>query len=57
MANLAAKLNSTRMQVSESFLVQFILNFLHAEFDQFQVTHNTLKEKWNFQEIKAMLIP
>ena len=56
MANLVAKLNSMGMQMSESFLVQFILNSLPAEFGQFQVNYNTLKEKWNFQEIKAMLI-
>ena len=56
MANLAAKLNAMGMEVSESFLVQFILNSLPTEFGQFQVNYNTLKEKWNFQEIKAMLI-
>ena len=44
------------MQMSESFLVQFIFNSLPTEFGKFQVNYNTLKEKWNFQEIKAMLI-
>ena len=56
MDNLAAKLNAIRMKVCESFLVQFILNSLPAEFGQFQVNYYILKEKWNFQEIKAMLI-
>lgn len=56
MANLAAKLKSMGMDVSESFLVQFIINSLPSEFGQFQVNYNTIKEKWNFQEIKAMLI-
>ena len=32
MANLAAKLNSMGMEVSESFLVQFILKSLPGEF-------------------------
>ena len=56
MVDLTTKLNAMEMEVSESFLVQFILNSFPAEFGQFQVNHNTLKEKWNFQEIKAILI-
>jgi len=44
------------MEGSESFLVQFIWNYLPTKFSQFQVNYNTLKEKWNFQEIKVMLI-
>jgi len=55
MVNLAAKFNSMGMQVSESFLVQIILNSLPTRFGQFQVNYNTLKEKWVFQEIKVML--
>ncbi|WVY98678.1 hypothetical protein V8G54_030829 [Vigna mungo] len=44
------------MEVNESFLVQFIMNSLPPEFGQFQVNYNTIKDKWNFQEIKAMLV-
>ncbi|WVZ18972.1 hypothetical protein V8G54_006294 [Vigna mungo] len=56
MANITARLKSMGMKVNESFLVQFIMNFLPPEFGQFQVNYNTLKDKWNFQEIKAMLV-
>lgn len=56
MANLAAKLKSMGMDVSDSFLVRFIMNSLPPEFGQFQVNYNTIKDKWNLQEIKAMLI-
>ncbi|KAK9725155.1 hypothetical protein RND81_05G125900 [Saponaria officinalis] len=45
MSNLASKLKTLGMDVSETFLVQFIMNSLPFEFD-----------KWNFQELKAMLI-
>ncbi|XP_050877643.1 uncharacterized protein LOC127081438 [Lathyrus oleraceus] len=45
MGNLAAKLKSFGMDVSESFLVQFIINSLPLEFGQFQVNYNTIKEK------------
>jgi hypothetical protein len=44
------------MDVGETFIVQFIMNSLPAEFGQFQVNYNTIKDKWNLQEIKAMLI-
>ena len=44
------------MEVSDFFLVQFIINSLPLEFDKFQVNYNTFKEKWNFQESKAILI-
>ncbi|KAK6131948.1 hypothetical protein DH2020_034309 [Rehmannia glutinosa] len=56
MSNLAAKLKTMGMDVSESFLVQFIMNSLPAEFGQFQVNYNTIKDKWDFNEIKAMLV-
>ncbi|XP_027905897.1 uncharacterized protein LOC114165484 [Vigna unguiculata] len=53
MANIAAKLKSMGMDVNESFLVHFIMNSLPPEFGQFQVNHNTIKDKWNIQEIKS----
>ncbi|CAM8940925.1 unnamed protein product [Rhodiola kirilowii] len=56
MSNLAAKLKALGMDVNETFLVQFIINSLPLEFGQFQVNYNTIKDKWNFQKLKAMLI-
>ncbi|XP_074296995.1 uncharacterized protein LOC141627663 [Silene latifolia] len=56
MSNLAAKLKTFRMDVSDTFLVQFIINSLPYECGQFQVNYNTIKDKWNYQELKAMLI-
>lgn len=50
MANLAAMLKIMGMDVI--FLVKFIIN----SFGQFQVNYNTIKEKWNLQEINVMLI-
>ncbi|KAJ1378059.1 hypothetical protein SESBI_48240 [Sesbania bispinosa] len=44
------------MEVNEFFLVQFIMNSIPPEFGKFQVNYNTIKDKWNFQEIKAMLV-
>uniref|UniRef100_A0A6N2L229 Retrovirus-related Pol polyprotein from transposon TNT 1-94 n=1 Tax=Salix viminalis TaxID=40686 RepID=A0A6N2L229_SALVM len=56
MSNLASRLTSMGMEVHESFLVQFIINSLPPEYGLFQVNYNTIKDKWNFQELKAMLI-
>lgn len=56
MTNMSAMLKTMGTDVSESVLVQFIINSLHFEFDQFQVNYNTIKEKWNLHEIKVMLI-
>lgn len=56
MTNLAAKLKSLGMDVNENFLVQFIMNSLPPDFGQFQVNYNTIKDKWNLQAVKAMLI-
>jgi len=56
MANIATKLMSIGMEVNESFLVQFIMNSLPPKFGQFQVNYNIIKDKWNFQEIKAMVV-
>jgi hypothetical protein len=56
MSNLAAKLTTMGMEVNETFLVQFIMNSLPVEFGQFQVNYNTIKDKWNFQKLKHMLI-
>ncbi|KAL1222076.1 Retrovirus-related Pol polyprotein from transposon TNT 1-94 [Cardamine amara subsp. amara] len=56
MSNLASKLMAMGMKVHESFLVQFIINSLPPEYSQFQVNYNTIKDKWNFLELKAMLV-
>ncbi|KAK9164982.1 hypothetical protein Scep_000173 [Stephania cephalantha] len=56
MSKLAAKLKAMGMDVSESFLVQFIINSLPPEFGQFQVNYNTIKENLNLQEIKVKLV-
>ncbi|XP_047978548.1 uncharacterized protein LOC125220420 [Salvia hispanica] len=56
MSNLAAKLTTLGMEVHEQFVVQFIMNSLPIEFSQFQVNYNTIKDKWDFKELKAMLV-
>ncbi|XP_019150077.1 PREDICTED: uncharacterized protein LOC109146860 [Ipomoea nil] len=55
MLSLAAKLKSMGMDVSDTFLVQFILNSLPLEYETFQVNYNSIKDKWNVFELHEML--
>ncbi|XP_031103925.1 uncharacterized protein LOC116007371 [Ipomoea triloba] len=55
MLTLAGKLRSMEMEVSDTFLVQFILNSLPHEYERFQVNYNSIKDKWNVLELHKML--
>ncbi|KAA0042825.1 Retrovirus-related Pol polyprotein from transposon TNT 1-94 [Cucumis melo var. makuwa] len=52
MTNLPARLNTMRMEVNENFLVTFILNSLPSEYGPFHMNYNTLKDKWNLNELQ-----
>ena len=56
MTNLVAKLKNLGLSVDEAFLVQFILNSLPPEYGTFQIHYNTIKEKWNVNELTSMLV-
>ncbi|KAH6822906.1 Ribosomal protein L19e family protein [Perilla frutescens var. hirtella] len=56
MTNIAAKLKSLGMAMNENFLVQFILNSLPTEYGPFQMSYNTMKDKWNVHELHSMLV-
>ncbi|XP_022894072.1 uncharacterized protein LOC111408557 [Olea europaea var. sylvestris] len=56
MTNLATRLKTLGMNVDESFLVQYILNSLPAQYRPFQIHYNTIKEKWNVNELLGMLV-
>src|SRR5262249_32484075 len=56
MSNIAARLKSLGMNVDEDFLVQFVLNSLPSEYGPFQMNYNTMKDKWNMNELHSMLV-
>ncbi|KAK9148100.1 hypothetical protein Scep_006857 [Stephania cephalantha] len=56
MTNIAAKLKGLGMNVDEFFLVQFILNSLHSQYGPFQILYNTIRDKWNVNELSGMLV-
>ena len=45
MINIVTKLRPMGLEVSESFLVQFIINSLPLEYGPFQINYNTIKDK------------
>jgi len=45
-----------KMTVNENFLVQFILNSSQSEYGPFQMSYNTMKDKWNVHELHSMLV-
>ena len=55
MTNLAAQLKTLGMNVDEFFLVQFILNSLPPQYEPFQINYNTMKDKWNVNQLAIML--
>ena len=55
MTNLAAQLKTLGMNVDEFFLVQFILNFLPPQYGSFQINYNTMKDKWNVNQLAIIL--
>ena len=55
MTNLAARLKTLEMNVDEFFLNQFILNSLPPQYGPFQINYNTMKDKWNVNQLAIML--
>ncbi|KAG8377672.1 hypothetical protein BUALT_Bualt08G0057200 [Buddleja alternifolia] len=55
MTNTAARLKSLVLTVDDSFLVQFILNSLPPEYGPFQINFNTIKDKWDVNELSSKL--
>ena len=54
MTNIATRLKTLGMTVNENFLVQFILNSLPSEYGPFQMSYNTMKDKWNVHELHTL---
>ncbi|GKF08595.1 hypothetical protein Tco_0042819, partial [Tanacetum coccineum] len=49
--NTAARLKTLSMNVDDSFLVLFIMNSLPPKYRPFYINYNTLKDKWNIDEL------
>ena len=56
MRDIVAKLKSLKVEISESFLVHFILNSLPSEYTPFKISYNTHKEEWSINELLTMRV-
>ena len=56
MRDIAAQLKKLRIYMSESFLVNFILNTLPHQYGPFKISYNTHKDKWSNKELTTMCV-
>ena len=56
MRDIAAQLKALEIEISESFLVHFVLNSLPMEYGPFKISYNTHKEKWSVNELLTMCV-
>ena len=56
MRDIAAQLKILGINMSESFLVQFILNTLPHQYRPFKISYNTHKDKWSTNELITMCV-
>ncbi|PKI78207.1 hypothetical protein CRG98_001378 [Punica granatum] len=54
--DLAAQLKTLKIDISEPFLVHFILNSLPAEYGPFKISYNTHKEEWSITKLLTMCV-
>ncbi|KAK3033128.1 hypothetical protein RJ639_036487 [Escallonia herrerae] len=56
MNDMASQLKGLDMEISEGFLVHFIMTSLPAQFGPFKINYNTQKEKWKMNELISMCV-
>lgn len=56
MRNITAQLKNLEVEISESFLVYYILNTLPQQYAPFKISYNTHKNKWSINELMTMCV-
>lgn len=56
MTNLTTKSRNLGMNLDDSFVVQFVLNSLPTQYGPFQINNNTIKDKWDINEMQSKLV-
>ncbi|XP_059441899.1 uncharacterized protein LOC132174224 [Corylus avellana] len=56
MKDKATQLKFLEIDISESFLVHFILNSLPSKYVPFKISYNTHKDKWSANELLTMCV-
>ena len=56
MRDTVAQLKKLKVEISESFLVHYILNTLPHQYGPFKISYNTHKDKWSIIELMTMCV-
>ncbi|WJZ86463.1 hypothetical protein VitviT2T_005916 [Vitis vinifera] len=56
MRDIVAQLKKLEVEMSESFLVHFILKTLPPQYGPFKISYNTHKDKWSINELMTMCV-
>ena len=56
MRDIVAQLKKLEVEISESFLVHYILNTLLHQYRPFKISYNTHKDKWSIHELMTMCV-
>ncbi|KAL0337592.1 UNVERIFIED_CONTAM: Retrovirus-related Pol polyprotein from transposon TNT 1-94 [Sesamum calycinum] len=56
MRDIATELKSLEVDMSESFLMHYILNTLLPQYALFKISYNTHKDKWSINELMIMCV-
>ena len=56
MRNIVVQLKKLEVEMSESFLVHFILNTLPPQYGPFKISYKTHKDKWSINELMTMCV-
>jgi hypothetical protein len=56
MRDTVAQLKKLKVEISESFLVHYILNTLPHQYGPFKISYNTHKDKWSINELMTMRV-
>ncbi|RVW40372.1 hypothetical protein CK203_092419 [Vitis vinifera] len=56
MRDIVAQLKKLEVEMSESFLMHFILNTLSPQYGPFKISYNTHKDKWSINELMTMCV-
>ena len=54
--DIAAQLKTLEVEMSESFLVHYVLNTLPHQYGPFKISYNTHKDKWLINELMTMCV-
>ena len=56
MRDIATQLKTLEVEMSNSFLVHYILNTLPQQYGPFKISYNTHKDKWSINELLTMCV-